>query len=143
MKKLLVILFVGICSITLVAGPHGRHGCHHGGHRHHGGPSGLWTARQIVGIVADGVRIANGLNYYGQPYYYQPAPAYYPAPVYYQQPQTVVYQQPIQYVQPQTVVVQPQPQTVVVQQPTVNQEIIYVRPRREFIVTRILRAVLE
>ena len=142
MKKHLVLLFVGICSVTLVAGPHGHHGGHHH-HYHHGG-DGLWTARQIVGIVADGVRIANGVGYYNYPYYQTPV-VYQPAPVY-TQPQTVVYQQPVQYVQPQTVVVQPQPQTVVVQQPvqtTTTQQVIYVQPRREFIVTRILRAVLE
>ena len=142
MKKILVLLFVGICSVTLIAGPHGRHGGHHhGGYR--GYDRGLWTARQVVGIVADGVRIANGLGY-GCPAYYAPPAYYQPTPVYVQpQVQYVYPQQQVVYQQPQTVVVQPQPQTVVVQQPTVNQEVIYVRPRREFIVTRILRAVLE
>ena len=128
MKKCLVVMVVAM-GIGLVAGPPPPH-------HHHHGRGGVGLAADIVSIVANGVVIANGLQYQ-QPVYVAPAPqpVYYQGGYYYQQQV-----QPVQYVAPPVQYVAPPPQVqyVTVPRPTT----VVVRERRPFILTRIIDAIL-
>lgn len=144
MKKILCTVACFLVACAVIAGPHDGRGGHGGGRGGWGGGPGcggnrgygLWQASQIVGIVANGMYIANQLNQ-PQVVYQQPVQVVQQQPVYVQQPQVVYQQQPV-YVQPQPTYVVPVQPTVIYQPNTV-----VVQPRRKFILFRVIDAVLQ